>query len=198
MASEYRVQKGKLASRVARAGKVSESCPNPVPTPRGPAPVTLRSDLPPRRFLSHPQLKISFSETALETTYQYPSESSVLEELGPEPEAPSAPSPPAAQADDEEEEEELLLQPELQGGLRTKALIVGERRLRRPVVAACWSERALRLRRKGDLNVGASKGLGGDSRPTAPSVQFSLSVMSDSLLPHGLQHARRPCPSQTT
>lgn len=75
----------------------------------------------------HKQLKISFSETALETTYQYPSESSVLEELGPEPEAPSAPSPPAAQADDEEEEEELLLlQPELQGGLRTKALIVDE------------------------------------------------------------------------
>ncbi|XP_046496620.1 phostensin isoform X3 [Equus quagga] len=75
----------------------------------------------------HKQLKISFSETALETTYQYPSESSVLEELGPEPEAPSALSPPAAQPDDEEDEEELLLlQPELQGGLRTKALIVDE------------------------------------------------------------------------
>uniref|UniRef100_A0A8D1FXU3 Phostensin n=1 Tax=Sus scrofa TaxID=9823 RepID=A0A8D1FXU3_PIG len=75
----------------------------------------------------HKQLKISFSETALETTYQYPSESSVLEELGPEPEAPSAPSPPAAQPDDEEDEEELLLlQRELQGGLRTKALIVDE------------------------------------------------------------------------
>nr|XP_010959871.1 PREDICTED: LOW QUALITY PROTEIN: phostensin [Camelus bactrianus] len=75
----------------------------------------------------HKQLKISFSETALETTYQYPSESSVLEELGPEPEAPSAPSPPVAQPDDEEDEEELLLlQPELQGGLRTKALIVDE------------------------------------------------------------------------
>ena len=26
------------------------------------------------------------------------------------------------------------------------------------------------------------------------SVQFSHSVMSDSLLPHGLQHARPPCP----
>ena len=26
-------------------------------------------------------------------------------------------------------------------------------------------------------------------------VQFSLSVMSDSLWPHGLQHARLPCPS---
>ena len=27
------------------------------------------------------------------------------------------------------------------------------------------------------------------------SVQFSCSVMSDSLQPHGLQHARSPCPS---
>ena len=27
------------------------------------------------------------------------------------------------------------------------------------------------------------------------SVQFSHSVMSDSLRPHGLQHARPPCPS---
>ena len=30
------------------------------------------------------------------------------------------------------------------------------------------------------------------------SVQFSLSVMSDCLLPHGLQHARPPCPSSTS
>lgn len=74
----------------------------------------------------HKQLKISFSETALETTYQYPSESSVLEELGPEPETPSVPSSSVAQPDDEEDEEELLLQRELQGGLRTKALIVDE------------------------------------------------------------------------
>ena len=29
------------------------------------------------------------------------------------------------------------------------------------------------------------------------SVQFSLSVMSDSLWPHALQHARPPCPSPT-
>ena len=29
-------------------------------------------------------------------------------------------------------------------------------------------------------------------------VQFSLSVMSDSLQPHGLQHARPPCPSPTS
>ena len=30
-----------------------------------------------------------------------------------------------------------------------------------------------------------------------PSVQFSHSVVSDSLQPHGLQHARPPCPSPT-
>ena len=29
------------------------------------------------------------------------------------------------------------------------------------------------------------------------SVQFSCSIMSDSLLPHGLQHARPSCPSPT-
>ena len=29
------------------------------------------------------------------------------------------------------------------------------------------------------------------------SIQFSHSVMSDSLQPHGLQHARPPCPSPT-
>ena len=29
------------------------------------------------------------------------------------------------------------------------------------------------------------------------SVQFSCSVVSDSLQPHGLQHARRPCPPPT-
>ena len=31
----------------------------------------------------------------------------------------------------------------------------------------------------------------------ASSVQFSHSVMSDSLQPHGLQHSRPPCPSPT-
>ena len=30
-----------------------------------------------------------------------------------------------------------------------------------------------------------------------PSVQFSRSVMSDSLQPHELQHTRTPCPSPT-
>ena len=32
---------------------------------------------------------------------------------------------------------------------------------------------------------------------TSNSVQFSHSVVSDSLWPHGLQHARLPCPSST-
>ena len=33
--------------------------------------------------------------------------------------------------------------------------------------------------------------------PSICSVQFSCSVISDSLRPHGLQHARPPCPSPT-
>ena len=42
-------------------------------------------------------------------------------------------------------------------------------------------------------------GLRSRSRETPPqaSVQFSLSVVSDSLWPHGLQHVRSPCPSST-
>ena len=35
------------------------------------------------------------------------------------------------------------------------------------------------------------------SLPGVSSVQFSCSVVSDSLWPHGLQHARPPCPSST-
>ena len=35
------------------------------------------------------------------------------------------------------------------------------------------------------------------SHTNCRSVQFSLSVMSDSLQPHGLQHTRLPCPSPT-
>ena len=35
------------------------------------------------------------------------------------------------------------------------------------------------------------------SRYFCQSVQFSSSVVSDSLRPHGLQHARLPCPSPT-
>ena len=45
-----------------------------------------------------------------------------------------------------------------------------------------WEEkRSERQRRKGKIT----------------SVQFSSSVMSDSLWPHGLQHVRLPCPSPT-
>ena len=40
------------------------------------------------------------------------------------------------------------------------------------------------------------KGKGADSVPGS-SVQFSRSVMSDSLRPHESQHARPPCPSPT-
>ena len=36
-----------------------------------------------------------------------------------------------------------------------------------------------------------------DGVQTFSSVQFSRSVMSDSLRPHGLQHCRLPCPSPT-
>ena len=35
------------------------------------------------------------------------------------------------------------------------------------------------------------------ARSPVPSVQFSRSVMSDSLRPHESQHARPPCPSPT-
>ena len=35
------------------------------------------------------------------------------------------------------------------------------------------------------------------SEPALSSVQFTCSVVSDSLRPHGLQHTRLPCPSQT-
>ena len=34
--------------------------------------------------------------------------------------------------------------------------------------------------------------------PVCSSVQFSRSVMSDSLWPHGLQHSRHPCTSPTS
>ena len=33
--------------------------------------------------------------------------------------------------------------------------------------------------------------------PSFTLLQFSCSIMSDSLRPHGLQHARSPCPSPT-
>ena len=37
-----------------------------------------------------------------------------------------------------------------------------------------------------------------DLTPVCSSVQFSHSVMSDSLWPHGLQHVRHPCTSPTS
>ena len=51
--------------------------------------------------------------------------------------------------------------------------------------------------------MGENKGLLGKENGTEArnqmfsSVQFSCSVMSNSLWPHGLQHARLPCPSPT-
>ena len=42
-----------------------------------------------------------------------------------------------------------------------------------------------------------SKPLGKTKNTRVGSVQFSHSVMSDSLQPHGLQHARPACPSPT-
>ena len=52
--------------------------------------------------------------------------------------------------------------------------------------------------RQGEGVGGAGPGSGGaGGTPGKPSVRFSRSVMSDSLEPHGLQHARPPCPSPT-
>ncbi|XP_026516167.1 phostensin [Terrapene carolina triunguis] len=72
------------------------------------------------------KLKISFSESQLERTFQYPSEGSLLEEFGPpeESDAPACANPHGE--DDEEEEELLLLHRGLPGVLRTKSLIVDE------------------------------------------------------------------------
>ena len=44
---------------------------------------------------------------------------------------------------------------------------------------------------------GSSPTLQEDSLPAKPQVQFSRSLVSDSLRPHGLQHTRPPCPSPT-
>lgn len=72
------------------------------------------------------KLKISFSESQLERTFQYPSEGSLLEEFGPpeESDAPACVNPHGEE--DEEEEELLLLHRGLPGVLRTKALLVDE------------------------------------------------------------------------
>ena len=49
----------------------------------------------------------------------------------------------------------------------------------------------------GGQNIGASVCLCVSLRRHIPSVQFSCSVMSDSLPPHGLQYPRHTCPSPT-
>ena len=49
-----------------------------------------------------------------------------------------------------------------------------------------------------DLTWRFYKSIGNEWKPFSESkYQFSCSVMSDSLWPHGLQHARLPCPSPT-
>ncbi|EMP27868.1 Putative pre-mRNA-splicing factor ATP-dependent RNA helicase DHX16 [Chelonia mydas] len=70
------------------------------------------------------KLKISFSESQLERTFQYPSEGSLLEEFGPPEESDVLASANPHGEDDEEEEELLLLHRGLPGVLRTKSLIV--------------------------------------------------------------------------
>ncbi|XP_029441356.1 phostensin [Rhinatrema bivittatum] len=77
------------------------------------------------------KLKITFSERRLESTYEYPSESSLLEQYGP-PEEAEAPAQVQGEEDEEEEEEALLLQHGISGSpsvgdiMRTKPLIVDE------------------------------------------------------------------------
>ncbi|KAM4696606.1 phostensin [Rhinophrynus dorsalis] len=67
------------------------------------------------------KLNISFPESELESTYEYPSESSLLAEFGPPDDSELLP-PPNPQPEDDEEEESVLL-----GGImRRKALIVDE------------------------------------------------------------------------
>uniref|UniRef100_A0A6I8SF86 Protein phosphatase 1 regulatory subunit 18 n=1 Tax=Xenopus tropicalis TaxID=8364 RepID=A0A6I8SF86_XENTR len=67
------------------------------------------------------KLNISFPDSELESTFEYPSESSLLAEFGP-PDEPEAIATPVPQTEDDEEEDSVLL-----GGiLRRKALIVDE------------------------------------------------------------------------
>ena len=47
------------------------------------------------------------------------------------------------------------------------------------------------------LNIQKAKIMASAPIRSVQSVQFSLSVVSDSLRPHELQHARPPCPSPT-
>ena len=83
------------------------------------------------------------------------------------------------------------------------------------LISVCWGKRKWR---EGGINMRHEETFGDGDRfiilievifsqmytcvkihPTlcAVSVQFSWSVMSNSLWPHGLQHARLPCPSST-
>ena len=48
-----------------------------------------------------------------------------------------------------------------------------------------------------DACEGSTSEIGGLYLLFSPSVQFSCSVVFDSLRPHGLQHTRLPCPSPT-
>ena len=59
------------------------------------------------------------------------------------------------------------------------------------------SEREIKFIRVGDAVRPAGHLKGELTLSRGPSVQFSHSVVSDSLRPHGLQHSRPPCPSST-
>ena len=74
------------------------------------------------------------------------------------------------------------------------------RKIRRPF----HNQAEIRLEEEGrgidSIVVQAAESLKPDalwSKQEAGSVQFSCSVVSDSLRPHELQHARPPCPSPT-
>ena len=58
-----------------------------------------------------------------------------------------------------------------------------------------WKEN-LPLPAKSSVDFTSLPGTGSHDHPLS-SVRFSPSIMSDSLRPHGLQHARFPCPSTT-
>jgi len=58
----------------------------------------------------------------------------------------------------------------------------------------CWSGNILVVLPLGDLLYSRRNKF---NKKVKCSVQFSCSVVSDSLRPHGLQHARLPCPSPT-
>ena len=62
--------------------------------------------------------------------------------------------------------------------------------------------KGLAFRDKGETSSSKAAAGGTEAKPAAQraiisSVQFSRSVLSDSLRPHEPQHARPPCPSQT-